>query len=119
MQFIIFIMVEPIASEQDVTVLEIKKKLSIWKKSFFSILNELYKSQESDRESQGLLNAIFYRFNFIISVQLGSILWNRNIGITDWNKFDPLWSVFEYSRPDVVCAELGISETCIIFSFSL
>ena len=108
-----------ITDEKKDAGLGIKKRLEIWRKSFFSIWNGIYSDQSNAQDSQGYKKAIFYGLKIIVSMQMASIMWNRKINITSWSNFDFLWIAIEYMRVDVICATFGISNACIIITFSI
>ena len=92
----------------------LKKPFNLWKKSFFSILSRVYKQSSIDLVESNYKKSLFYFYHLLLTVQLGSNVWNLTSPITDWQNFNSVWYALEYTRLDVICAEISQSKNCII-----
>ncbi|OMJ91862.1 hypothetical protein SteCoe_5539 [Stentor coeruleus] len=99
------------------SLLALNFKLHKWKKSTFSLLASLYHYNFSENPSS--FNIIFFYFqNFIVLIQVASIIWTNNLSIKGWNDYKTLWEIFEYSRLDVLCVKADFIQNCIYGTYS-
>ncbi|OMJ89575.1 hypothetical protein SteCoe_8281 [Stentor coeruleus] len=103
--------------ESECFLLNLKAKSPRWKKAAFMILSSVYACHSSEKPSL-LYVIVFYVQNFVVLIQVASIIWIRNVPIHEWNNYEKLWSILEYSRFDALCVETGLIQSCIYGTFA-
>ncbi|OMJ91861.1 hypothetical protein SteCoe_5538 [Stentor coeruleus] len=98
------------------SLLSLETKLPRWKKSVFKLLSSLLQHQLPSISSLYLL--LFYLQNFIVLIQIASIIWTHNLSIQGWEDYKTIWKIFEYSRLDIVCVEADLIKNCIYGAYS-
>lgn len=91
---------------------------SQWNKLFFSILKMMYMPSVADSSRTAYKKVIFYVYRLLLILKYASIVWTLSTPISNWGNFQEIWKLIQYSRLDVICAELNSTETCVIFIFS-
>lgn len=82
------------------SLLSLNFKLQKWKKSAFNLLFSLYLHNLSEKVSK-FYTVLFYLQNFVILIQVASIIWTSNLNIKGWDDYQAIWTAFKYSRLDI------------------
>ncbi|OMJ68902.1 hypothetical protein SteCoe_33519 [Stentor coeruleus] len=115
-------------------LLSLKKKHSRWKKSFFTLMSEIYKKPSYQESIKVHTKYTLLLLHAITMSQLAAVIWTsdtqikdwdrfyilwRSTQIKDWDRFYILWRSIEYLRLDPICTEFNSSKNCIIFSYAV
>ena len=105
--------------ESDQQFETVKKQYSTWRKCLYSAMSQLYTQPALNVHETMLGKIIFFGLNTLILWNTAAIIWTHNISISQWQDYRVLWSIFEFSRIDVICTELYSPTPCIIGAHSL